>query len=149
MRGTGTDSPNLVEWDYFPDTGFGATVSPALASSKSEFSAGFTFPAELTKGKVYTVRMGYDGSTGVLKTEMLEEGKPWKTIAEVKRKNAHAGFLVDTFQSATSRPRSESSLLATGTIDELAIATSRSGPVSWMFIWMRSMACPGVRCCPG
>ena len=54
IRGTGTDSPNLVEWDYFPDTGFGATVSPALASSKSEFSAGFTFPAELTKGKVYT-----------------------------------------------------------------------------------------------
>ena len=129
MRGTGTDSPNLVEWDYFPNTGFGATVSPALASSKSEFSAGFTFPAELTKGKVYTVRMGYDGSTGVLKTEMLEEGKPWKTIAEVKRKNAHAGFLVDTFSISNFTAKgSESSLLATGTIDELAIATSRSGP---------------------
>ena len=129
MRGTGTDSPNLVEWDYFPDTGFGATVSPALASSKSEFSAGFTFPAELTKGKVYTVRMGYDGSTGVLKTEMLEEGKPWKTIAEVKRKNAHAGFLVDTFSISNFTAKgSESSLFATGTIDELAIATSRSGP---------------------
>jgi len=129
MRGTGTDSPNLVEWDYFPDTGFGATVSPALASSKSEFSAGFTFPAELTKGKVYTVHMGYDGSTGVLKTEMLEEGKPWKTIAEVKRKNAHAGFLVDTFSISNFTAKgSESSLLATGTIDELAIATSRSGP---------------------
>ncbi|HIM67425.1 MAG TPA: hypothetical protein EYM45_02550, partial [Verrucomicrobia bacterium] len=27
-RGTGSDSPNLVEWDYFPDTGFGATISP-------------------------------------------------------------------------------------------------------------------------
>ena len=129
MRGTGTDSPNLVEWDYFPDTGFGATVSPALASSKSEFSAGFTFPAELTKWKVYTVHMGYDGSTGVLKTEMLEEGKPWKTIAEVKRKNAHAGFLVDTFSISNFTAKgSESSLLATGTIDELAIATSRSGP---------------------
>ena len=129
MRGTGTDSPNLVEWDYFPDTGFGATVSPALASSKSEFSAGFTFPAELTKGKVYTVRMEYDGSTGVLKSEMLEDGKPWKSIAEVKRKNAHAGFLIDAFSISNYTAKgSESSLFATGTIDELAIATSRSGP---------------------
>jgi len=129
MRGTGTDSPNLVEWDYFPDTGFGATVSPAVASSKSEFSAGFTFPAELTKGKVYTVRMEYDGSTGVLKSEMLEDGKPWKSIAEVKRKNAHAGFLIDAFSISNYTAKgSESSLFATGTIDELAIATSRSGP---------------------
>ena len=129
MRGTGTDSPNLVEWDYFPDTGFGATVSPALASSKSEFSAGFTFPAELTKGKVYTVRMEYDGSTGVLKSEMLDDGKPWKSIAEVKRKNAHAGFLIDAFSISNYTAKgSESSLFATGTIDELAIATSRSGP---------------------
>ena len=128
-RGTGTDSPNLVEWDYFPDTGFGATVSPAVASSKSEFSAGFTFPAELIKGKVYTVRMEYDGSTGVLKSEMLEDGKPWKSIAEVKRKNAHAGFLIDAFSISNYTAKgSESSLFATGTIDELAIATSRSGP---------------------
>ena len=28
IRGTGTDSPNLLEWAYFPDTGFGATISP-------------------------------------------------------------------------------------------------------------------------
>ena len=129
IRGTGTDSPNLVEWDYFPDTGFGATVSPALASSKSEFSAGFTFPAELTKGKVYTVRMEYDGSTGVLKSEMLEDGKPWKSIAEVKRKIAHSGFLIDAFSISNYTAKgSESSLFATGAIDELAIATSRSGP---------------------
>ena len=129
MRGTGTDSPNLVEWDYFPDTGFGATVSPALASSKSEFSAGFTFPAELTKGKVYTVRMEYDGSTGVLKSEMLEDGKPWKSIAEVKRKMDHAGFMIDAFSiSNYTANGGESSLFANGTIDELAIATSRSGP---------------------
>ncbi len=129
MRATGTDSPSLVEWDYFPDTGFGATISPAVASSKSEFSAGFTFPAELAKGKVYTVRMGYDGSTGVLKSEMLEDGKPWKTIAEVKRKNAHAGFSVDAFSISNYTAKgSESSLFATGTIDEVAIAASRSEP---------------------
>tara|TARA_B100000609_G_scaffold125749_1_gene100110 strand:- start:334 stop:756 length:423 start_codon:yes stop_codon:yes gene_type:complete len=73
--------------------------------------------------------MEYDGSTGVLKSEMLEDGKPWKSIAEVKRKNAHAGFLIDAFSISNYTAKgSESSLFATGTIDELAIATSRSGP---------------------
>ncbi|MDP7584190.1 MAG: hypothetical protein QF920_00175, partial [Verrucomicrobiota bacterium] len=36
-RGTGSDSPNLVEWDYFPDTGFGATISPTIVSAKNQF----------------------------------------------------------------------------------------------------------------
>ena len=128
-RGTGVNSPNLIEWNYFPDTGFGATVSPAVASSKSEFSAGFTFPAELEMGKNYTVRMSYDGSVGKMKTEMLETGKPWKTIAEVKRKSVHAGFKVDAFSiSSYTAKGSESSLFAVGKIDELAIATTRSKP---------------------
>ena len=68
-RGTGSDSPNLVEWDYFPDTGFGATVSPVVASDKSEFSAGFTFPAELIIGKVYSIKLIYDSEERVLKTK--------------------------------------------------------------------------------
>jgi len=136
-RGTGTDSPNLVEWDYFPDTGFGATVSPSIASGSSEFSAGFTFPAELEAGKTYTVRIGYDGTTGVLKTEMLEAVNPWKTIAEVKRKIAHAGFSVDALSISNYTAKgSESSLFAVGKIDELAIATTRSQPrfVDQLFI---------------
>ena len=61
------DSPNLVEWDYFPDTGFGATVSPALASDKSEFSAGFTFPAELLIGKTYSVKLSFNSEERLLK----------------------------------------------------------------------------------
>tara|TARA_B100000575_G_C22842991_1_gene493925 strand:- start:263 stop:685 length:423 start_codon:yes stop_codon:yes gene_type:complete len=73
--------------------------------------------------------MEYDGSTGVLKSEMLEDGKPWKSIAEVKRKMDHAGFMIDAFSiSNYTANGGESSLFANGTIDELAIATSRSGP---------------------
>ena len=128
-RGTGSDSPNLVEWDYFPDTGFGATVSPALASDKSEFSAGFTFPAELLIGKTYSIKLIYNSEERVLKTEMLEDGKSWETIQTVEISSDFSGFFVDTFSiSNFSAKDSESSLLAIGTVDEVALVTSDTLP---------------------
>ena len=133
-RGTGTDSPNLVEWDYFPDTGFGATISPAIASDKSQFAAGFTFPAEMEVGKRYTIRMEFDGVKRLLKTDMLEDGKKWKTIAEVVMKNAMSGFSVDAFSISNYGAKgSESSLFAVGWVDEIAVAVQRSKPR-----WVRS-----------
>ena len=38
VRGTGTDSPNLVEFNFFPDTGFGPTVWPTAVSTNSSFN---------------------------------------------------------------------------------------------------------------
>ena len=128
-RGTGSDSPNLVEWDYFPDTGFGATVSPAVASDKSEFSAGFTFPAELLIGKTYSIKLIYNSEERVLKTEMLEDGKSWETIQTVEISSDFSGFFVDTFSiSNFSAKDSESSLLAIGIVDEIALVTSDTLP---------------------
>lgn len=128
-RGTGSDSPNLVEWDYFPDTGFGATVSPAVASDKSEFSAGFTFPAELLIGKTYSIKLIYNSEERVLKTEMLEDGKSWENIQTVEISSDFSGFFVDTFSiSNFSAKDSESSLLAIGTVDEVALVTSDTLP---------------------
>lgn len=128
-RATGSDSPNLVEWDYFPDTGFGATVSPAIASDKSQFSAGFTFPAELLVGKTYCVKLIFNAEEMMLKTEILEDGKPWKKIENVKMGPGFNGFSVDAFSiSNFSAKYGESSLFATGTIDEIAIVTSNSLP---------------------
>ena len=128
-RGTGTDSPNLVEWNYFPDTGFGATISPAIASGKSQFAAGFTFPAELVVGKKYSVRMEYDHAERTLKTFMLENDKAWKTIKIVALADDFVGFAVDAFSiSSYTAKGSESSLLANGSVDNLAIGVSRSKP---------------------
>ena len=128
-RGTGTDSPNLVEWDYFPDSGFGATISPAIASGKSQFAAGFTFPAELVVGKKYSVRMEYDPVERTLKTFMLENDKAWKTIKTVALADDFVGFAVDAFSiSSYTAKGSKSSLLANGSVDNLAIGVGRSKP---------------------
>ena len=128
-RGTGSDSPNLVEWDYFPDTGFGATVSPAVASDKSEFSAGFTFPAELLIGKTYSIKLIYNSEERVLKTEMLEDGKSWANIQTVEISSDFSGFSIDTFSiSNFSANDTESSLLAVGIVDEVALVISDTLP---------------------
>ena len=128
-RGTGSDSPNLVEWNYFPDTGFGATVSTAIASGKSQFAAGFTFPASLATGEKYSVRMEYDPGERTLKTFVLENGKAWKEIQSVKLQDDFSGFAVDAFSiSSYTGKGTESSLFATGTVDNLAIAVDRSQP---------------------
>jgi hypothetical protein len=129
-RGTGSDSPNLVEWDYFPDTGLGATISPAIASAKSQFAAGFMFPAALSAGKQYSVRMEYDPHERALKTFMLENGKVWKGVKPVKLQDDFSGFAVDAFSiSSYTAKGSKSSLLAKGTVDNLAIAVARSQPL--------------------
>lgn len=126
-RGTGTDSPNIVEWDYFPDTGFGATISPAIASANSRFAAGFTFPAEMAPRKTYSVRMEYDPGARELRTAMLENGEHWKTIKTVALLEEFDGFTVDAFSiSSYTAKGSKSSLLATGSVDNLAIAVGRS-----------------------
>jgi len=128
-RGTGSDSPNLVEWDYFPDTGFGATISPTIASTKSQFAAGFTFPAALSAGKKYFVRMEYNSHERTLKTFMLENGDAWKEIESVKLEDAFSGFAVDAFSiSSYTAKGSTSSLFVKGSVDNLAIAVARSQP---------------------
>lgn len=37
-RGSGSDSPNLVEFNFFPDTGFGPTVWPAVSATNSNLN---------------------------------------------------------------------------------------------------------------
>ena len=126
-RVTGTNSPNLIEWDYFPDTGLGATISPVVASVKSQFAAGFTFPAEVTPGEIYSVRMEYDPTVRKLTTVMLENGTAWKAVKTVTLPNDFAGFAVDAFSISNYTAKgSESSLLASGWVDNLAITTAHS-----------------------
>ena len=50
-RGTGVNAingaRNALEFDYFPDSGFGATISPTILSSNNQFVTEFAFPLEL------------------------------------------------------------------------------------------------------
>ena len=53
-RASGVDAlhgpRNLVEFAYFPDSGFGATISPSMISSNNQFASQFDYPIELGHG---------------------------------------------------------------------------------------------------
>src|ERR1039457_621358 len=52
--GTGYSAPDILELDYFPDSGYGASVTTPIISSGNHFApGGFTYPPELVPGALY------------------------------------------------------------------------------------------------
>jgi hypothetical protein len=121
-RGTGSQSPNLVEFDYFPDSGFGATISPLFASTNSQLVPSFSFPLEVTPGVLYSVQMRYEADQQTLFTTMLRNGQAFGPIKDTKLSTEFSDFRVDTFSiSSYSSAGAGGSILAHGTVDQIAI----------------------------
>jgi hypothetical protein len=120
QRGTGTQSPNLVEFDYFPDSGFGATISPAIVSSNRQFIASFSFPLELTPRDFFAVALNYSGTNQTLTTVITRNGQAFGPIKDVILPTSFADFRVDTLAICSySDAGSGGSILARGTIDNI------------------------------
>jgi hypothetical protein len=120
LRGTASQSPDLVEFDYFADSGFGATVSPVMASSSSQFVPSFTFPLELTVGDLFQVEMKYVSSNQTLTTTLRRNGQPFGPVKDAKLGSSFAGFHVDTLAVCSYSDRGAGgSLLAQGVVDNL------------------------------
>jgi hypothetical protein len=122
IRGTGLASPNLVEFDYFPDTGFGATISPVIVSSNNQFVPSFSFPLELTPGDRFHVTMKYSATNQTLVTTMTRNGLPFGPIQDVRLNASFTDFKVDTVAICSySDAGAEGSILARGVIDNLGV----------------------------
>jgi hypothetical protein len=121
-RGTGDQSPNLVEFNYFPDSGFGATVSPILVSSNNQFIPSFTFPLELTRGDLFHIAMTYSSTNQTLITQMTRNKEAFGPIKEVKLPASFTDFRVDTFAIMSySDVKSDGSILARGVVDNISV----------------------------
>lgn len=72
QRGVGIDpafgARSVAEFDYFPDAGFGATISPTMISSNNQFASAFNFPLELTNGISFHIVMTYTASNQTFST---------------------------------------------------------------------------------
>jgi hypothetical protein len=130
LRGTGTDSPDLVEFDYFPDTvppsGFGATISPTIISSNMQFAAGFDSPLELTVNDSFHVALSYTASNQTLVTAMTRNGAAFGPIHNVRLGTNFTDFRADHFaissySDAGQDPQFAGSILATGVVDNIAV----------------------------
>jgi hypothetical protein len=129
IRGTGTDSPNLVEFDYFPDTGFGATVWTACISAANEFATnGHAYPLEMAPGDLFHVALDYIASESRLVTTMTRNGEPFGPIPDGWLMPDFSDFRVDhvsvsSYSDAGQWPGWGGSILAHGVLDNLVVTT--------------------------
>jgi hypothetical protein len=136
IRGSGYESPNLVEFDYFPGAIFDPTVSPVLISTNNEFNeGGFTFPLELAPGALFRVTMRYTARDQTLRTFITNNGVPFGPVKDATLGAGFSDFLVDhmtisSYSDAGQFPGFEGSVLAHGVIDSLVFAAPP--PVTWV-----------------
>jgi hypothetical protein len=136
LRGSGVDATHgarsLAEFAYFPDSGFGATVSMALVSASNKFAYSHSFPVELTLGDVFHVKMTFDPSAQVMAMELLRNGQPYgeqpdNTIRPLTYPATYGDFALDAFSITTYNdagqvpPQYAGSILAHGIVDDIVI----------------------------
>ena len=87
-RGSGNHEEHgprsIVEWSYFPDSGFGATVSSGLISRDNQWAFQNSFPLELEPEALYHVEMTYRASSGTMVTTMTEDGEAFGPLEEAR-----------------------------------------------------------------
>lgn len=126
-RGIGVNSSygprNLAEFDYFPDSGLGATISPTMISSNNQFAAGFDFPLELTGGDLFHIAMTYTASNQTFATSITRNGQPFRPIKDVKLGAGFTDFRLDAIAvNSYSDAGADGSILARGVVDNFVVA---------------------------
>ena len=126
-----------VEWNYLPDSGFGATISTGLISQDNQWAFQNTFPLALETQTLYQVRMEYAAANGKLETTMTADGEPFGTIedallSEISFNPLEKGFTclnVNTISiSSYSDVKSSGSIKAAGYVDNFIVEATAAVP---------------------
>jgi hypothetical protein len=135
LRGTGNDSPNLVEFDYFPDPdgryGGGSLVTSLIDSVGLSFahsSGGGYAPGDLAMNDAYRVEMVYASDTHRLHTTItdLTSGASLGPMPDSYLPATFVGFHVDHFAVASYSDDNGwgDQLLAHGTLDNVRVTVT-------------------------
>jgi hypothetical protein len=142
FRGVGQNNAygvrNTVEFDYFPDSGFGATFAPTVISTNNRIAFSDNHPLVLTTGDLFRITMGY--SNLVLRTTVTRNGSPYGLPPTNSIKDlalaAYPDFRVDAlavinWSDAIQAGSTQfwGSILAHGVVDNV-VATVPDPPVS-------------------
>jgi len=130
LRGTGVNSPDVAELDYFWDSGFGATVSPTLVDTNSTFnyvsSSDYAIFA-LSPGDWYHIVMSYAASnqavvTTVTNFEQTSGVRINQSINTTNFADFRLGtFSISSYSDAGQDPQYAGSVLAHGLIDNVMV----------------------------
>lgn len=131
IRGSGSDSPNIVEFDFFPDPGGDWQWGPSLTASACDrtgfnWSSGGFSPAGLTTGAVYRIEMAYDAANRTLSATLLQNGAPFLTMPPAVLGTNFTELRMDSlavcsYSDAGQWPGYEGSILAHGTVDDFTL----------------------------
>lgn len=146
FRGSGVHSLHghrgAVEWNYLPDSGFGATISTGFISQDNQWAFQNTFPLALETQTLYRIRMAYDAANGKLETTMTVDGEPFGPIkdallSEIFLNPLENGFTrlnVDTISISSysdagqSSPEYAGSIQAAGYVDNFVVEITAAVP---------------------
>jgi len=134
FRGAGVSSTygvhNLVEFDYFPDAGFGDTFASTMVSSNNGFAFAHNFPLTLSLGDTFHITMSYSASNQVLHTSATRNGAPFSPLMDIALADftEFSDFRVDSFALIsysdaiqTGPPAFYGSILAHGVLDNVQL----------------------------
>lgn len=129
LRGTGVNSPDLAEFAYFWDSGFGATVYPTLVDTNGTFN--YTAPTDyaifaLAPGHGYHIVMSFTSANQTLVATLtnFEQTAGVRIIQPLSTNfgDFHLGtFSVSSYSDAGQDPQYAGSVLARGTVDNLVL----------------------------
>jgi hypothetical protein len=129
LRGTGTDSPNLAELDYFWDSGLGATLYPAFVSTNSAFNYNGSSDYaifQLATNDWYRITMRYMASNQTLVATITNfEQTSGTNITQVINTNFTdyrvGTFSISSYNDAGQDPQYAGSVLATCFVETLVV----------------------------
>jgi hypothetical protein len=139
VRGTGYDTPNLLEFSFFPDPGGAWQWGPSLTvsmidSTGTNWSYGGFAPLSLSTGGVYHVTMAFTAADQKLRTTLTKDGEPVAVVDPAYPSPSFVDFQLDHFMVASyseegQNPAYSGSVLAHGRVDNVTI-TLPPPPVS-------------------
>lgn len=130
LRGTGTSTPDLVEWAWFgADATISASISPVMTSTNRPPRWAFRDSyVELTTGHVYQVEARYTATDSTLRFTLRVDGEPGPDIRPVVLPSTFTDFRVDaisftSYSDAGQDPRYAGSVKATAWVDAVRWVT--------------------------
>jgi hypothetical protein len=123
-RGGGA-SPNLFEFDYFPDTGYGDSEDATIKDIQSGYK-GFYFPYDnlpLEPGVTYQVVLNHAANANVITGELLTNGVVFTALPNIFGDPLTNNFYVDTLSiNSYTGDGYGDDILAHGTVKNLVVA---------------------------
>ncbi|MEI7729191.1 MAG: hypothetical protein WCO56_06450 [Verrucomicrobiota bacterium] len=124
--GTGNGVRNLVEFDYFPDSGFGATFALAVVKTNSAYEYSHNYPLEMTTDDLYHLQITYTSSNKTMQMSATCNGVLFGLGTNSSMNplvfTNQAGFRVNCFSvTSYNDGKGTGSVLAHGVVDNVSV----------------------------